>query len=219
MGNLQKFRRGQIWWQKATNKQIPGVQNDGRPVVIVSNDANNRFSSGITVIPLTTATKKDLPTHTKILMENGKTVSTALAEQIRTVSAESLTDYAGTLDETKMTEIEATLLIALGFKQADIQSAYEEEPEENEPEIIIPEGYIPTTITLNPEPVEPTEPVEETPKFRAKRFTKQERKMIENYLEYHTLVDTAKYFAGIYNVDYKTMYGRVANVNYRAKQK
>jgi mRNA-degrading endonuclease toxin of MazEF toxin-antitoxin module len=181
----------------------------------VSNDANNRFSSGITVIPLTTATKKDLPTHTKILMENGKTVSTALAEQIRTVSAESLTDYAGTLDDTKMTEIEATLLIALGFKQADIQSAYEEEPEETEPEITIPEVYVPT-ITLNPEPAEP---IEETPKFRAKRFTKQERKMIENYLEYHTLADTAKYFAGIYNVDYKTMYSRVANVNYRAKQK
>lgn len=219
MGNLQKFRRGQIWWQKATNKQVPGVQNDGRPVVIVSNDANNRFSSGITVIPLTTATKKDLPTHTKILMENGKTISTALAEQIRTVSAESLTDYAGTLDDTKMTEIEATLLIALGFKQADIQAAYEEELEESEPEITLPEVYVPTTITLTAEPTEPAEPVEEAPKFRAKRFTKQERKMIENYLEYHTLSDTAKYFAEIYNIDYKTMYSRVANVYYRAKQK
>ena len=216
MGNLQKFMRGQIWWQKATNKQpVPGVQNDGRPVIIISNNANNRFSHGITVIPLTTAVKKDLPTHVKILMENGKTISTSLAEQIRTIPVDSLIDYLGTVDDTKMTEIDATILIALGFKEADEQyKQIEETIIEPEPEIDIEiEPQKEEHITLNP-PV-----TEQTKKLRGKRFTKQERKMIEGYLQHHTLADTAKYFANIYNVDNKTMYSRVANVYYRAKQK
>ena len=230
MGNLQKFMRGQIWWQKNQQKTLtPGVQSEGRPVVIISNDSANKFSSAITVMPLTTAVKKDLPTHVKILMLDGKTISTALAEQIRTVSADSLIDYIGTLEETKMTEIEGAILKALGFTPTLPMPIIPKE------DVIITEFNSAPIITLNPEPnstdidvltneeetntEEPEKQEEQTKKLRGKRFTKQERKMIEGYLQHHTLADTAKYFANIYNVDNKTMYSRVANVYYRAKQK
>lgn len=220
MGNLQKFIRGQVWWQKPSTIKQPGIQNDGRPVVIISNNSGNRFSPAITVIPFTTADKKPLPTHVKVLMEDGK-VSTALCEQIRTISTDLLEDYIGTLDNTKLTEIEGATLIALGFKQPEIQK---------EIKLPTPETAVPI-ITSTPEPndkdinVPTTEEETETKDYavisshnRAKKFSKREKEMILRYLEAHTITDTAKYFAPIYNIDYSKMYSRVCNIKHRNKK-
>ena len=220
MGNLQKFIRGQVWWQKPTLIRQPGIQNDGRPVIIISNNACNRFSPAITVIPLTTADKKPLPTHVKILMEDSK-ISTALCEQLRTISTELLEDYIGTLDDTKLTEIEGAILITLGFKQPEIQK--EIEPATSETTI--------PTIISTPEPndkdinVPTTEEETETKDYavisshnRAKKFSKREKEMILRYLSTHSITDTAKYFAPIYNIDYSKMYSRVCNIKHRNKK-
>ena len=220
MGNLQKYLRGQVWWQKPSTIKQSGIQNDGRPVVIISNNSGNRFSPAITVIPFTTADKKPLPTHVKVLMEDGK-VSTALCEQLRTISTDLLEDYIGTLDNTKLTEIEGATLIALGFKQPEIQK---------EIKLPTPETAVPT-ITSTPEPndkdidVPTTEEETETKDYavisshnRAKKFSKREKEMILRYLEAHTITDTAKYFAPIYNIDYSKMYSRVCNIKHRNKK-
>ena len=219
MGNLQKFIRGQVWWQKSTLIRQPGIQNDGRPVIIISNNACNRFSPAITVIPLTTADKKPLPTHVKILMEDSK-ISTALCEQLRTISTELLEDYIGTLDDTKLTEIEGAILITLGFKQPEIQK---------EIEPVTSETTVPT-ITSTQEPndkdidVPTTEEETETKDYtiisshnRAKKFSKREKEMILRYLSTHTIIDTAKYFAPVYNIDLKKMYTRICNIKYKNK--
>ena len=220
MGNLQKYLRGQVWWQKPSTIKQLGIQNDGRPVVIISNNSGNRFSPAITVIPFTTADKKPLPTHVKVLMEDGK-VSTVLCEQLRTISTDLLENYIGTLDDTKLTEIEGATLIALGFKQPEIQK-----------EIKLPtsETTVPT-ITLTPEPndkdinVPTTEEETETKDYavisshnRAKKFSKREKEMILRYLSTHSITDTAKYFAPIYNIDYSKMYSRVCNIKHRNKK-
>ena len=217
MGNLQKYLRGQVWWQKPSTIKQPGIQNDGRPVIIISNNTCNRFSPAITVVPLTTADKKPLPTHVKMLMEDGK-ISTVLCEQLRTISTDLLEDYIGTLDNTKLTEIEGATLIALGFKQPEIQK-------EIEPETAIP------TITSTSEPndkdidVPTTAEETETKDYavisshnRAKKFSKREKEMILRYLSAHSITDTAKYFAPIYNIDYSKMYSRVCNIKHRNKK-
>lgn len=217
MGNLQKYLRGQVWWQKPSTIKQPGIQNDGRPVIIISNNTCNRFSPAITVVPLTTADKKPLPTHVKMLMEDGK-ISTVLCEQLRTISTDLLEDYVGTLDNTKLTEIEGATLIALGFKQNEIQK-------EIEPETTIP------TITSTSEPndkdinVPTTEEETKTKDYavisshnRAKKFSKREKEMILRYLSAHSIADTAKYFAPIYDIDYKKMYTRVCNIKNRNKK-
>ena len=219
MGNLQKFIRGQVWWQKSTSTRQPGIQSDGRPVIIISNNACNRFSPAITVIPLTTADKKPLPTHVKILIKDNK-ISTALCEQLRTISTELLEDYIGTLDDTKLTEIEGAILITLGFKQPEIQK--EIEPATSETTV--------PTITSTPEPndkdidVPTTAEETETKDYavisshnRAKKFSKREKEMILRYLSAHTIIDTAKYFAPIYNIDLKKMYTRICNIKYKNK--
>ena len=224
MGNLQKFIRGQVWWQKPAPIRQAGVQSDGRPVVIISNNAGNRFSPVVTVIPLTTADKKPLPTHVKMLMEDGR-VSIVLCEQLRTINTELLESYIGTLDDTKLTEIEGATLIALGFKQPEIQKEIEL-PTPETTAVIYPE---PPTITLNAEPtgkdisVSTTE--EETKDYavisshnRAKKFSKREKEMILRYLGAHSIIDTAKYFAPIYNIELKKMYTRICNIKNRNKR-
>ena len=224
MGNLQKYLRGQVWWQKLSTIKQPGIQNDGRPVVIISNNSGNRFSPAITVIPFTTADKKPLPTHVKVLMEDGK-VSTALCEQLRTIPTDLLENYIGTLDDTKLTEIEGATLIALGFKQPEIQKEIEL-PTPKTTAAIYPK---PPTITLNAEPTGKDTGVSTTEKEtedyaaisshnRAKKFSKREKEMILRYLSAHSITDTAKYFAPIYNIDYSKMYSRVCNIKHRNKK-
>lgn len=213
MRNLQKYLRGQIWWQRpTTDKVIKGIQNAGRPVIIISNNTGNRFSPVVTVVPLTTADKKELPTHVKLWMDDDITISTVLCEQLRTISTEILEKYIGTVDETKMTEIDAAILTALGFKQPEIQKT-KQEP------IVIPEQ---TQITLNAEPEKEATDNSEKQEFipthnRAKKFSKREKEMILRYLGGHTIAETAKYFAGIYNIEYNKMYTRINNVKSRNK--
>lgn len=216
MRNIQKYLRGQVWWQRpTTDKVIKGIQNAGRPVIIISNNTGNRFSPVVTVVPLTTADKKELPTHVKVYMDDDVTISTVLCEQLRTISTELLDKYIGTIDETKMTEINAAILTALGFKQPEIQKT-KQEP------ITIPE-YKQTQITLDAEPEKETTNNSEKQEFipahnRAKKFSKREKEMILRYLGAHTIADTAKYFAPIYNIDYKKMYTRVCNIKNRNKR-
>lgn len=227
MGDVQKFMRGQIWWlPRYDNKTMNAIQNDGRPVVIISNNTGNKFSPALMIAPLTTADKKALPTHVKITMEDGQ-ISTVLCEQIKTINNNTLAEFVGNISETKMTEINGAICVALGLKEIAIKN----EPSEPvavtyKPEPAEIETYSPPVITLNPEPtvtineeVTDTDVGESTTKLRAKKFTKQERKMIERYLNNHTITETAKYFAEIYNTEYQKMYARVSNVYYRARKK
>lgn len=226
MGNLQKYLRGQVWWQKPSTIKQPGIQNDGRPVIIISNNTGNRFSPAITVVPLTTADKKPLPTHIKVLMEDGKTISTVLCEQLRTISTELLADYIGTMDESKMNEVDGAVLKALGFAPITPIMPTSELPTPETAPIINTQ----TTITLTPEPnstdinVPITEETETedlaviSSHNRAKKFSKREKDMIIRYLGAHTIQETAKYFAPIYNIDFKRMYSRVCNIKHRNKK-
>lgn len=200
--DITKFKRGQVWWQRnATTTYLTGVQGGSRPVIIVSNDMANRFSQGITVVPLTTADKKSLPTHVNLSIMQDKQ-SIALCEQIKTVGIDTFGDYVGTLSETKMTEIEGAILIALGFKPVDIQT----------PEIV--ENMVENIETITNsefEEFEAEKPVE-FHSSKAKRFSKREREMILRYLQMHTLTETAKYFSEMLNLDYKKLYSRIAHM-------
>ena len=94
------------------------VQTGLRPCVIVSNNKANRFSPNIIAIPLTRRTKKPMPTHHKILpsITNGlKVESTALAEQILTVSKDCIKKVIGILDEQHLEKINEILKQSIGL--------------------------------------------------------------------------------------------------------
>ena len=63
------------------------VQYGRRPVIVVSNDACNYYSSAITIVPLTSQLKKlNMPTHVLIQGNGLEVPSMALCEQIMTIN-------------------------------------------------------------------------------------------------------------------------------------
>lgn len=105
--------RGQVWLCKLP-KSAGSVQQNVRPCVIISNDKGNTYSNICTVIPITTQTKKPLPTHYS-LTETNTIQGTVLCEQIQTIYQGYLLSYKGNLTETDLNEIEKCICIALNL--------------------------------------------------------------------------------------------------------
>lgn len=112
------IRRGEIYFIKRGENYGCEIES-GRPAIIVSNERMNKFSEVAEVVYLTTQPKKDLPTHVKI-NATGIT-STALCEQITTVSAERIGDYKATCSAEEMKGIDKALLDSIGVEQTVIQ--------------------------------------------------------------------------------------------------
>lgn len=105
-----EIKRGDIWYVSKDN-YTGCEQAAGRPAIIVSNQKNNACSEVVEVVYLTTQPKKDLPTH--VLIRSSERESTALCEQITTVSVDRLLGYKGHLTPAEMTNVEIAMLISL----------------------------------------------------------------------------------------------------------
>ena len=63
----QRYERGEIYYiNNGSSGQIGSEIKKDRPAIIVSNDANNKYSSVVEVVFLTSKPKKELPTHVTI---------------------------------------------------------------------------------------------------------------------------------------------------------
>lgn len=109
------IKRGQIYYIESNRQNMPtdSEQYAGRPAIIVSNDKNNKYSEVVEVVYLTTQPKNDLPTHVRISSSNR--VSTALCEQVTTVSVSRIGDYVATCTDAEMMNIDTALAISLGI--------------------------------------------------------------------------------------------------------
>ena len=125
------FKRGEIYYieNSKTYTNTGSEQKAERPGIIISNDINNANSTVLQVIFLTTQPKANLPTHVKI--NSSAKMSTALCEQIFTISVDRITNYMGECTPAEMAEIEKAIKISLGLN--DSSSKIEESlKEENE---------------------------------------------------------------------------------------
>lgn len=81
-------------------RQRGSVQYGYRPVIVVQNDRGNESSTTVIVIPLTGKPKHGQPTHAIIGTHTGvRRISTALCEQIQTISMDRLTRKIGEITE------------------------------------------------------------------------------------------------------------------------
>lgn len=83
-----------------------------RPAIVVSNSIANRYGQSVEVVFLSSQDKKPLPTHAPVMC---KVQSTALCEDITTVSKDRVGDYICTCTKEEMTAVEAALLASLGI--------------------------------------------------------------------------------------------------------
>lgn len=106
--------RGDIFYILKGGHVTGSEQETGRPAVIVSNDVGNHYSQVVEVVYLTTKEKNPLPTHTEIICN---VPSTALCEQITSVSKERLGEFIRSCTTSEMKAIDRALQVSLGLGQ------------------------------------------------------------------------------------------------------
>lgn len=116
-------RRGDIYYIEAGGVCVGSEQKPGRPGVIVSNDLGSKHSSNVEVVFLTSQSKKELPTHVSVIC---KVPSTALCENIQTVSKERLGTFIRACSDNEMREIDNALLCSLGVTIPEVERELEE---------------------------------------------------------------------------------------------
>lgn len=106
-----KIKRGNVFIADL-DPTVGSEQYGRRPVVILSNDLNNKYSPTILVAPLTKILKKTkLPTHIMIRKNYFlKYDSLILLEQIRTIDKSRLVSYKGKVDSSTLKKINNGLI-------------------------------------------------------------------------------------------------------------
>ncbi len=84
----------------------------GRPAIIVSNDVNNRYSSYIEVVYLTSQDKKPMATHVSVMC---RVPSTALCENVFTIPKNRLSNFVRSCSTEEMQRIDQALICSLGL--------------------------------------------------------------------------------------------------------
>lgn len=111
------MRRGEIFYADLS-PAVGSEINKRRPVLIVSNNANNRAASTVTVLPVTSNVSRVFPFE--VLLPSAVSGlpkdSKAMAQQIRTISRERLLPKrAGVLDATMMRTVDAAIRLHLAL--------------------------------------------------------------------------------------------------------
>lgn len=122
----QLYKRGEIYYINNGNSgQVGSEMKKDRPAIIVSNDANNKHSSVVEVVYLTSKPKKELPTHVTI-RSTGR-MSVALCEEPTAISTERINNYICKATDDEMEHVDIALMIALGISMTkEMQKAMED---------------------------------------------------------------------------------------------
>lgn len=109
------MKRGEIYYANL-NPATGAESNKKRPVVIVSNNANNKAASTLTILPITSNVEKIYPFE--ILLESKisglSKASKIQCQQIRTIAKQRIVgEVVGYLNKMMMQQIELALKLHL----------------------------------------------------------------------------------------------------------
>ena len=109
-----EIRRGDIFYAKLNG--IGSVQCNVRPVMILSNNLNNKYAPTLQVCPLTSKNKNNLPIHFDLEGFGLNKKSTFLAEQLTIIDKTQLvSDKIGSVDEITLKRAEKAISIQLSM--------------------------------------------------------------------------------------------------------
>ena len=111
------MKRGEIWF--ANLDPTKGSETaKRRPVLIVSNDANNRGASTVTVLPITSNIARVYPFEVALAKGAGglSRASKVQAQQVRTISRERISGKRiGALPDELVSQVDAALRLHLAL--------------------------------------------------------------------------------------------------------
>ena len=93
----------------------------GRPAIVVSNEHLNSSSSVVEVVYLTTQEKPDMPTH--VTINSSHRLSTAICEQIQSVSRSRIGNYIGRCSDDELAKLNVALCASLELDGKQISVA------------------------------------------------------------------------------------------------
>lgn len=110
------IQRGSLYWLNIQSN-VEHINKGNRPVLVVSNNKCNETSPIVHVVPLTTAIKKDMPTHISVMV-NG-IYNTVLCENIMPINAAELkeSNFIGQLPKRAMDSISLAIMKQLGIME------------------------------------------------------------------------------------------------------
>ena len=111
------MKRGDIYFADLS-PTVGSEINKRRPVLIVSNDANNRAAGTVTVLPITSKVSKVYPFEIALYADESGLPrdSKAQAQQIRTIAKERISGAAvGRLQGAGMRAMDAAIRLHLGL--------------------------------------------------------------------------------------------------------
>ena len=119
----QAVFRGDVWYADLGAHPDTSIQEGCRPVLVVSNNANNSNARTLTVIPLTARLKKlSLVTHVMVKPTKACPLeydSMVLTEQITIIDKSMLREKIGRLDRSIMQQVDRAICVQLGLWMPD----------------------------------------------------------------------------------------------------
>jgi len=110
-----KMKRGEIYYANL-DPTVGSEINKKRPVLIISNNANNKVASILTVIPITANTKKVYPFEVLLEINDSglSKLSKAQCHQVRTISKIRISSKrVGSVNSRILAQINAALKLHL----------------------------------------------------------------------------------------------------------
>jgi mRNA interferase MazF len=111
------MKRGEIYYADLS-PAVGAEINKRRPVLVVSNDANNRASATVTVLPVTSNIARVYPFEVLLMSKQSGLPkdSKAMAQQIRTISRDRLhPGKTGELGNDLMRQVDAAIRLHLAL--------------------------------------------------------------------------------------------------------
>lgn len=111
------YKYGEIYYANLPIQPNSQIQQGIRPVIVVSNDKNNYYSTVVHVVPLTAkTTKHNLPTHVKVNGFGLSKPSIALCEQIIPIDKCRIMEKVGFIDNPNVyNSIQKAMMIQLNI--------------------------------------------------------------------------------------------------------
>ena len=107
------IKRGEIYWVNLNPTKGSEIKKI-RPCLIISNELQNKISSRVIVLPITSNIKFIVPFHINIKLNNVEAL--ILCEQIRVIDKSRIKDYLDKLNSEILEKVEFALKIVLDFK-------------------------------------------------------------------------------------------------------
>lgn len=112
--------RGEVYYINLSSN-FGSEQGGNRPCVIIQNDFGNTYSGTVIVAPMTTQTKKQLPTHVPISPNDStlRSRTIILLEQIRVVDKQRFGNFVCRLSDETMEKVDKAIGISLAINREE----------------------------------------------------------------------------------------------------